>query len=82
VNRVNFINPYPCGRISRRGFVTRAAGGFFGAALGGLFAADGKLKDAHIGPHFEPKAKSVIYLFMCGEPFPTGSIVTTSMPAS
>lgn len=57
---------YPCGRVSRRGFLTQAAGGFFGAALGGLFAADGKLPDAHLGPHFEPKAKSVIYLFMCG----------------
>src|SRR5712671_1588782 len=66
VNLVNLLNSYPCGRISRRGFVTRAAGGFYGAALGGLLAEDGKLKDGRIGPHFEPKAKSVIYLFMCG----------------
>jgi len=57
---------YPCGRVSRRGFVTRTAGGFFGAALGGMFAADGKLTGAHIPTHFEAKAKSVIYLFMCG----------------
>ena len=63
---MNLLNSYPCGRVSRRGFVTRAAGGFFGAALGGLLAEDGKLKDGRIGPHFEPKAKSVIYLFMCG----------------
>ena len=63
---MSLLNSYPCGRVSRRGFVTRAAGGFFGAALGGLLAEDGKLKDGRIGPHFEPKAKSVIYLFMCG----------------
>jgi len=65
VNPVNPSNLYPCGKISRRALVTKAAGGFFGAALGGLLADDGKLK-ARIGPHFEPKAKSVIYLFMCG----------------
>ena len=27
---------------------------------------DGKIEGAHIGPHFTPKAKSVIFLFMCG----------------
>src|SRR5690349_16835612 len=57
---------YPCGRVSRRGFLTQAAGGFFGAALGGLFAADGKIAGALPGAHLEAKAKSVIYLFMCG----------------
>ena len=39
------MNPssiYPCGRINRRGFLTQAGGGFFGAALGALWAADGK----------------------------------------
>ena len=51
---MSLLNSYPCGRVSRRGFVTRAAGGFFGAALGGLLAEDGKLKDGRIGPHFEP----------------------------
>src|SRR5215470_1511993 len=60
-------SPYPCGRINRRGFITQAAGGFFGAALGGLWAEEGKILDAHFGgPHFKPKAKSVIFLFMCG----------------
>jgi hypothetical protein len=59
-------NIYPCGRISRRSLITQAAGGFFGAALGGLWAEDGKISDAHFTPHFEPKAKSVIFLFMCG----------------
>jgi len=63
------MNPnsvYPCGHVSRRGFLTKAAGGFFGAAVGGLLAADGKLGGRPPGPDFEPKAKSVIYLFMCG----------------
>jgi hypothetical protein len=61
------MNPmYPCGQVTRRGFITKAAGGFFGAAMGGLLAADGKIAGAPIGPNFPPKAKSVIYLFMCG----------------
>src|SRR3954452_25426056 len=63
------MNPssiYPCGKINRRGFLTQAGGGFFGAALGAMWAADGKIEGAHIGPHFQPKAKSVIFLFMCG----------------
>jgi hypothetical protein len=57
---------YPCGRINRRGFLTQTAGGFFGAALGAMWAADGRFEGARLGPHFEPKAKSVIFLFMCG----------------
>jgi hypothetical protein len=57
---------YPCGRISRRAFLWQAGGGFFGAALGGLWAEDGKIPDARLGPHFVPRAKSVIFLFMCG----------------
>ena len=63
------MNPnsiYPCGKINRRGFLTQAGGGFFGAALGAMWAADGKLAGANMGPHFKPKAKSVIFLFMCG----------------
>ena len=55
----------PIAKIARRGFLYQAGGGFFGAALGAMFAADGKLKDPHMGPQFPPKAKSVIFLFMC-----------------
>jgi hypothetical protein len=44
----------------------QAGGGFVGTALGGLWAADGKIQHAALGPHFPPKAKSVIFLFMCG----------------
>ena len=59
-------NPYPCGRVSRRGFLFQAGGGFLGVALGGLWAEAGEIPDAMLGPHFNPRAKSVIFLFMCG----------------
>src|SRR5882757_8847575 len=62
-------NTYPCGHVSRRGFVTKVAGGFFGTALGGLLAQEGKLPQARLGGGAgatAAKAKSVIYLFMCG----------------
>jgi hypothetical protein len=57
---------FPCGRVSRRNFLFRAGGGFMGVALGGVWAESGEIKDAILGPHFPPKAKSVIFLFMCG----------------
>jgi hypothetical protein len=57
---------YPCGRISRRNFLFQAGGGFFGVAMGALWAAEGQIRDAAIGPDFVPRAKSVIFLFMCG----------------
>jgi Protein of unknown function (DUF1501) len=59
-------SPYPCGRISRRGFLHQAGGGFVGVALGALWAEAGDIPGALIGPHFQPRAKSVIFLFMCG----------------
>jgi hypothetical protein len=64
--KMNSNSIYPCGRVSRRGFLTKAAGGFFGVAVGGLLADDHKLEGGHYRLEFEPKAKSVIYLFMCG----------------
>src|ERR1043165_8605169 len=57
---------YPCGRIARRRFLHQAGGGFFGLAMGALWAGEGEIKNAILGPHFPPKAKSVIFLFMCG----------------
>jgi hypothetical protein len=41
----------------------RAGGGFLGVALGGMWADAGEIRG---GAHFAPKAKSVIFLFMCG----------------
>src|SRR6476619_2393755 len=64
---------YPCGRISRRRLMHQAAGGFLGIALGALWSQAGDPPDASpalggrgAGPHFSPRAKSVIFLFMCG----------------
>ena len=50
--------------ITRRHLLHQMANGFFGSAVGALWAADGKMPDARLVG--EPKAKSVIYLFMCG----------------
>ena len=56
---------YPCGKIARRRFLFQSAAGFMGSALSSLWADDGKLmQDA--GCRARRKAKSVIFLFMCG----------------
>src|SRR3954465_3339501 len=57
---------FPCGRVSRRGFLHQAGGGFFGAGRGALWAEAGEIRDALRGPHFPARAKSVIFLFMSG----------------
>ena len=57
---------YPCGRISRRRFIHQAGGGFLGLAMGALWAEAGEIENALLGPHFPPKVRSVIFLFMCG----------------
>jgi len=62
------MHPY-LGR-SRREFLNDAFGGFGGLALSSLFASDIRGSDplATRKPHFEAKAKSVIFLFMAGGP--------------
>ncbi|MBI3417856.1 MAG: DUF1501 domain-containing protein [Verrucomicrobia bacterium] len=57
---------YPCGRVSRRKFLFQAGAGFVGTAMGALLAAEGKLAGPQLLPHFPARAKSVIFLFMCG----------------
>ncbi len=54
---------YPCGRIARRRFLFQAASGFLGSAMASLWANDGKMPEALLAG--SPRAKSVIYLFMC-----------------
>lgn len=64
--------------ISRRDFLTRSVNGFGAAALAAMLAEDGQseVPGASQGadpfgpkkPHFEPKAKNVIVLFMDGGP--------------
>ncbi len=50
--------------ISRRDWLLRSANGFLGSAIGALWAADGRLAGARLPG--EPKARSVIYIFLCG----------------
>ena len=60
---------YPCGRFARRDFFKSAAGFmgcFMGGALGTMWAEDGKILDVHTAATLPPKAKSVIFLYMCG----------------
>ena len=72
---------YPCGRIARRRFLYQSAAGFLGTAIGSLWADEGNMAAARLPG--EPKAKSVIYLFMCGgascdagwEPGPAASFI-------
>ena len=57
----------PADRPSRRRFFFEAGGGFLGLALGALFAkADSRPSAATPGTARPPRAKSVIFLFMCG----------------
>jgi hypothetical protein len=54
---------------NRREFFGRSAVGIGTAALGGLLAREGAAADGLPGlPHFAPKAKRVVYLFMNGAP--------------
>jgi hypothetical protein len=56
---------YPCGRLARRDFIHQIGGGFLGLALGGIWAEASEKREI-VGPHHTAKAKSVIFLFMCG----------------
>lgn len=64
--RGNPQDPFPCGRIARRRFLHQLGGGFFGLALGGMWAEAEEMGASVAGPHFPARAKSVIFLFMCG----------------
>lgn len=61
---------FPGGRVSRRRFFFQSSAGFLGTALGALWAADGRLAAADSVhppiPYGPARAKSVIFLFMCG----------------
>ncbi|NND97515.1 MAG: DUF1501 domain-containing protein, partial [Pirellulaceae bacterium] len=69
--------PNFCGR-TRREFLWQTGGGFGAAALASMLQADGFFGSASAAeyrnplaakpPHFAPKAKSVIFLFMYGGP--------------
>lgn len=64
-----------CGRIHRRAFLADMGMGFAGLALGSMLHRDGvaRAADAHAQwtppngkPHFAPKAKKVIWIFLSG----------------
>src|ERR1044072_3673653 len=63
---------FPCGRVPRRSFLADIGMGFTGLALSAMLHRDGYASDAAAWapptgmPHFAPKAKSVIWLFMIG----------------
>src|ERR1700692_3497796 len=62
-------NIFPCGRIGRRDLFKSAAGFmgcFMGGALGTMWAEDGHIPDVRFAPTLPVKAKSVIFLYMCG----------------
>jgi hypothetical protein len=71
----NASNPLcRCAGVHRRAFLADVGMGFTGLALGAMFARDGVVRAEPEAvwrppdgkPHFEPRAKSVIWLFMNG----------------
>src|SRR5690349_3061975 len=62
-----------CQGVSRRSFLADTGMGFTGLVLGSMLFRDGRAKASEAGwhapdgkPHFQPKAKSVIWIFLCG----------------
>src|SRR5688572_10894219 len=63
-----------CPGITRRSFLVDTGMGFTGLALSAMLFRDGHLaaKDSPEGgppqgePHFKPRAKNVIWIFLCG----------------
>jgi hypothetical protein len=63
--------PHLCPGVTRRSFLADTGMGFTGLALGALLFRDGVARAAPNSkpdgkPHFPPKAKSVIWIFLCG----------------
>src|SRR5438552_923013 len=65
-------NPARCPGVSRRSFLVDTGMGFTGLALGAMLFRDGVARaEPEQGPpdgkpHFPPKARSVIWIFLCG----------------
>src|SRR3954449_12994598 len=64
-----------CPGISRRSFLADTGMGFTGLALGAMLFREGSARAESVipawrppdgKPHFAPKAKSVIWIFLCG----------------
>ena len=74
-NAQRHIHGPPCGRIHRRAFLADVGMGFAGMALGSMLFRDGVARaDAPTpgptgpdrGPHFPPRTRSVIWIFLSG----------------
>src|SRR5262249_55456132 len=64
-------HPHRCSGVTRRSFLADTGLGFTGLALGAMLfkdgiASGGDLQRPDGKPHLQPRAKSVIWLFMCG----------------
>src|SRR5215213_1931704 len=67
-------NPTRCPGVTRRSFLADTGMGFTGLALGAMLSRDGharttdptKHQKPDGKPHFKPRAKSVIWIFLCG----------------
>ena len=64
------MNTHHCRGVTRRSFLADTGMGFTGLALGAMLARDGRAEEAWRAPdglpHFRPRAKSVIWIFLCG----------------
>ena len=63
---MNSQNPYSVRALNRRRFFFEASGGFLGTALASLLAEDKASLFTRGMGQWEPRVRSVIYLFMCG----------------
>ena len=66
-------NSHRCPGVTRRSFLADTGLGFTGIALGAMLFRDGLARASEGAwqapdgkPHFKPRAKSVIWIFMCG----------------
>jgi len=66
-------SPHNCRGVTRRSFLADTGMGFTGLALGAMLFRDGQARAGEAGwqppdgrPHSPPKAKSVIWIFLCG----------------
>src|SRR5213593_4536053 len=74
MNKNLAIVPYRCGRVRRRTFLADCGMGFTGLVLGAMLQRDGTpaaradevWRPPDGKPHFPPRAKSVIWIFMQG----------------
>ena len=64
--------PSSCSGVNRRSFLTDTGMGFTGLALSAMLFRDARAAASSAGlppsglPHFAPRAKSVIWIFLCG----------------